>query len=160
MIKTTSNFLVKLIIVAFLIVIFQSNAQSKSNDSAESELSLIPNVEHLKAQIQAFYEGEKTKNGKTFFKLTHPSLHGGKTIDQVPEVFPWNYDLIDWQILTIENMPIPGKPNITFTSAVRVSMDVTIRTKEGNIEKPKDQTDYWVYEQGTWYWSWRGWPAD
>jgi hypothetical protein len=156
--KNKSAFSKNLFIFITLLVIFQSNARAQSNDS--SEAIQIPNVDGLKAQIQAFYEGEKNKNGKTFFKLTHPSLHRGKTIDQAPEVFPWNYDLIDWQILSIENMPIPKKPNITFTSAARVSMDVTIRTKEGKIEKPKDQTDYWVCEKGTWYWTWRGWPAD
>lgn len=149
--------------IIFMIVtlaIFPASAQQRPKVLNKPEAQQLPDLEKLKARIQRFYEGEKVKSGKVFFELTHPSLHGGKTIDQAPEVSPWEYDLQSWKIISIESIPTPDKRGVPATAAARVAMDVTIRTKMGKIEKPANQTDYWVYSSGVWYWTWRGWPAD
>ena len=149
--------------IIFMIValtISPVSAQERPKVLSKPEAQQLPDLEKLKARIQRFYEGEKVKSGKVFFELTHPSLRGGKTIDQAPDVFPWEYDLQSWKIISIESIPTPDKLEVPATAAARVAMDVTIRTKMGNIEKPANQTDYWVYSSGVWYWTWRGWPAD
>jgi len=151
------------IIFNFMVIalaISHVTAQEQPKVLSRPEALQLPDLEKLKARIERFYEGEKVKSGKVFFELIHPSLRGGKTIDQAPEVFPWEYDLLSWKIISIEPMPFPEKPEAPVTAAARVAMDVTIRTKAGETEKPADQTDYWVYSNGDWYWTWRGWPAD
>jgi len=152
------RFCIIFIFVAFAISHVTAREQPKVLSNPEA--LQLPDLEKLKARIQRFYEGEKVKSGKIFFELVHPSLRGGKTIDQAPEVFPWEYDLLSWKIISIESIPFPEKLKVPVTAAARVAMDVTIRTKAGKTKKPADQTDYWVYSDGDWYWTWRGWPAD
>lgn len=149
--------------IIFMVVVLGISlvtAQEQPKVLSKPEALQLPDLEKLKARIQRFYQGEKVKSGKVFFELVHPSLRGGMTVDQAPEVFPWEYDLLSWKIVSIEPMPSPKKPDVPATAAARVAMDVTIRTKAGKTEKPAHQTDYWVYSDGEWYWTWRGWPAD
>ncbi len=149
-----------IIFMVVVLAISHVTAQEQPKVLSKPEALQLPDLEKLKARIQRFYQGEKVKSGKVFFELVHPSLRGGMTVDQAPELFPWEYDLLSWEIILIEPKPFPKKQDVPGTAAARVAMDVTIRTKAGKTEKPAHQTDYWVYSDGEWYWIWRGWPAD
>jgi hypothetical protein len=41
-----------------------------------------------------------------------------------------------------------------------VEMDVVYQEVAKEPQESKDWTDYWVYINNKWYWTWRGWPHD
>jgi hypothetical protein len=67
------------------------------------------------------------------------------------------YKKIEWSINKVDSIIVPdAKEN----PGARVLMDATYILNDGRREYSKDQTDYWIYIDGEWYWFHRGYPAD
>ncbi len=123
---------------------------SNRNDTLESQ---------LKRRIEAFYKAELTSDWYTYYQMMSPEIKAEVSFQEFKnkaerQVAKRNSKLISWRILSIK---FHDEDNITHAD---VLMDVIVEHPDGKQEKVENQTDYWVFYEGKWYWSWRGWPHD
>jgi hypothetical protein len=128
--------------------------------------SNIPNVVQLEIRVKQLYEAEIKGDWRTWYNLSTLSLK--KVVTKKEECSYEEFEkealrqrndkfkIISWRI---NKITLREKPNYD-KLVVAVEMDVFIQEMSKKPEKSKDQTDYWVYIDNTWYWTWRGFPHD
>ncbi len=108
----------------------------------------------------SLYAAEKKGDWDKWYSLMSPMLkpQNGEIQNETPFEQTRSFEIVSYEIITIKNAEKGGSKweNIP---AVTVSMDVVVN-RNGKNEKENDQTDYWVFTDGEWYWIWRGWPYD
>jgi hypothetical protein len=119
----------------------------------------VPDAGRLKSRVQTLYQAESSHDWNTFYQILAPQVKADTTYKQfLEERDMWPaYNKVEWSIMTIESFIDPNAKN--YRSA-KVSMDATYILVDGRREHSKDQTDYWIYIEGEWYWFYRGFPAD
>jgi hypothetical protein len=152
------------------IVLIIANAYPIISASSETDTVFnIPNIDQLKVRIKQLYEAEINSNWRTWYDLSTLSLKA------VPKDYPKelsctyeefekeftnqrndNFKIVSWHINKINLREKPDQMTIT----VAVEMDVVTQEISKEPKKSKGQTDYWMYIDNAWYWTWRGWPCD
>jgi hypothetical protein len=136
--------------------------------SSETEMeSNIPNVAQLKIRVKQLYEAEIKEDLRTWYDLSTHSLNKILPKEEVSSYEEFKkefsrqkkndkFKITSWGInkITLEKKQKNNKP------VAIVKMDIFIKEMFKKPEKVKDQTDYWIYINNTWYWTWRGWPYD
>ena len=112
---------------------------------------------YLAERINKLYEAEAANDWRTIYKIMSPDVRKSEEIT-LKNVEEWierrDFKTISWEILKIK---IYEQGDAYYAD---VPMDVVIENPRGELEKVTDQTDYWIYIDGEWYWGWRGWPYD
>ncbi len=125
----------------------------------ESKGPTLPNLDELRARTDAFYAAEKTRDWRTYYDLMDRSLRdAGSFEDFVADAY-FDYQLLTWKIVSVAPARTENRP-ADVTVEAKVAMDVTVQRPRNAPERVADQTDYWVYRDGHWYWIWRGWPGE
>ena len=126
--------------------------------SSERQAS-VPYVSGLKARVEALYRAEQSKDWRTWYVMISPqNREEGTYADFLRAASKFDAQVLSFRILSIE--PFEPDDRCPDCYAASVRMDVRTEMRGGPIEKAIDQTDYWVYIDGDWYWTWRGWPTD
>ncbi len=147
--------------------------QTKHNENAEVP-SGIPDAAQLKLRIKQWYEADINKDLRTWYNISVFSLKNEKVVakelqlnyEEFEKEFNGQknfdkYKITSWAIkkITLKEKKKDESPTVA------VEMDVFVK-EEGilNIfkksKKSDNFTDYWVYIDNAWYWTWRGWPYD
>ncbi len=126
----------------------------------------------LMARIDTLYAADQRGDFKTWYSLMAPTLQKSITLREfTADGRNRNLRVVSWKILTIREIPDfqdhlekhageGTEVDLTrVSSAVEVAMEVFV-VEGGKTRLEKDQTDYWMRYDNTWYWYWRGWPGD
>lgn len=121
--------------------------------------STVPQIGYLKARIDALYQAEHDKDWRSWYLMTSPEIRKESTYEAFLKDFSSRkFELVSWRIRRIDRIDDPERS--TGVLGAKVGMDVHTQEGNGPLEHDTDQTDYWLYLDGEWYWSWRGWPDD
>jgi hypothetical protein len=148
-----------LLIILLTASIYPINPAYSENDIASN----IPNVGQLEMRIKQLYEADIKRDFRSWYNLSTHSLKVMPkelqcSYEEFEKVFSRHrdekYKILSWSIkrITLKKNP----PD----AAVAVEMDVVTQEMSKQPVKSKDLTDYWVYIDNTWYWTWRGFPYD
>jgi hypothetical protein len=157
-------------ILPLFIILLNACACPIKSAPLKSEMpSNIPNVAALEMRVKQLYEAESKRDFRTWYNLSTLSLK------VVPKDYPKErscsyeefekeftrqrddkFKILSWNI---NKITLREKPN-QITIIVAVEMDVVTQEMSKEPIRSKDQTDYWMYIDNTWYWTWRGWPID
>ncbi len=136
-----------------------ASKQGATPAAPESRTPALPNLGELRARTDAFYGAEKTRDWRTYYDLMDRSLRdAGSYEDFVADAY-FEYQLLTWRIVSIAPAQTQNRP-ADVTVEAKVAMDVKVQHPGKSPESVADQTDYWVYRDGHWYWIWRGWPGE
>ena len=119
----------------------------------------------LETTIESFYQAEQAQDWRTMWTFAASTFKRNLTYKEFVEEYvkgAKEFSLVSWKILRIEDMNVPlSEFGSKVTRAVKVPMDVIFYDKTTKTtEKSTDQTDYWIQENGRWFWHWRGFPTD
>jgi hypothetical protein len=154
------------ILILFIILLIASTFPIESASSDTVAVSDIPNVAQLEMRVKQLCEADINGDWRTWYNLSTFSL---KKV--VPKEEVCSYEEFEKEftrqrndkvkILSCSINKITLKDKLNYNKPVAaVEMDVVIQELSKKPEKRKDQTDYWVYIDDTWYWTWRGFPHD
>jgi hypothetical protein len=152
----------------------KDKVQQTKHEGSDDTPSDIPNIAQLKMRIKQWYEADINKDLRTWYNISVFSLKNEKIIakelqssyEEFEKEFNGQrnfgkYKITSWVIkkITLKEKKKDESPTVA------VEMDVFV--KEAGIlnifkksKKSDNLTDYWVYVDNSWYWTWRGWPYD
>ena len=148
----------------FLLIIFACPISVVSSDNISQ--SSIPDIKQLELRVEQIFAAESKRDWRTCYNMSTFSI-------KVPsEGFPYiSYEeyekeakrqtnngakMLSWAIKNIFKKE-QAKSKYFYAA---VEMDVVYQEVAKEPEESKDWTDYWVYINNKWYWTWRGWPHD
>jgi len=121
--------------------------------------SNVPETSELEKRITELYEAEMRQDWESWYDLT--TLKSEISYEEFRKQY--RSSEIDYKIILCGTKRFVVKPapkeKKNIKALVAVEMDIEVE-KKAKTEKIKDQTDYWVYTGDSWYWTWRGFPAD
>ncbi|GEM_PF-5518984 len=118
----------------------------------------IPDLKQLELKVNKLYEAEANRDWRTWYNLSIFSKQVSyeefekEAIRQTKS----NVKLLSWSIRNISRKIKPNSEEIY----AAVEMDVVSQVPLKKPQKEENQTDYWVYINNNWYFTWRGWPYD
>lgn len=143
------------------------------------EPSDIPDVAQLKMRVKQLYEAEIKSDWHTWYNITVHSLKKGfpKELQFDYEKFKKDWDaskeymeemkfkMISFGIKNIKLGNIKEDESYADVKDVYkyyavIEMDIVGQYNSNKPEKINNQTDYWLYIDNVWYWSYRGFPND
>jgi hypothetical protein len=159
--RSANRYLALLVAAFVLLSPLARGAAEPARGSKGQGASKIPHEAPLRARALGLYKAEAKSDWSRFYEFVSPILKRSKPPEAFSEDFArgHSFEVIAYKILSIralERDKIP--PGVE--AAAAVAMDVSVRFKNGKISKIPSQTDYWLFVDGEWYWSWRGWPYD
>jgi hypothetical protein len=113
----------------------------------------VPEINKLNNRIISLYAAEKEGDWDQWSAFMDPIKYKGAH-NSTPFSGGRSFEIVSYSISKITSVEYN-----TSTPAVAVRMDVIVN-RDGKNVKEEDQTDYWVFINGEWYWTWRGWPND
>jgi hypothetical protein len=159
--RSTNGYLAWLVAASVLLSPLAGEASEPTKGSKEQGASSIPNVTRLRARVLELYQAESQSDWSHFYELVSPILKKSKPTETFSQDFARgrSFEVVSHKISSIRALEKDKIPS-GVDAAVAVAMDVSIRFKKGEISKVPNQTDYWLFVDREWYWSWRGWPYD
>jgi len=133
-----------------------------SAEAAErGNTSRVPNTTRLQARVEKLYRAEARADWTGFYEIVSPRLRESQSAESFSQGFDRgrSFEVVFFKILSIralEKEKVP--PGVE--AAAAVAMDVSVRFPNGEVAKVPHQTDYWLFVDREWYWSWRGWPYE
>ncbi len=123
--------------------------------------SKIPHAAQLRERVLDLYKAEAKSDGSHFYEFVSPILKKSMPSETFSRDFARGrpLEVISYKILSIRSLEKDKIPP-GVDAAVAVAMDVSVRFQNGKIGTVPSQTDYWLFVDREWYWSWRGWPYD
>ena len=123
--------------------------------------SSIPDAARLRARVLELYKAEAKSDWSHFYELVSPILRKSTPPETFSQDFARgrSFEVVSYKILSLQALEKEKVPP-GIEAAAAVAMDVSVRFKNGKIETVPNQTDYWLFVDREWYWSWRGWPYD
>ncbi len=159
--RSADRYLALLAAALVLLSPLSIGAAEPARGSKEQKASKTPNQPRLRARVLGLYEAEAKSDWSRFYDFVSPVLKRST----LPEAFSQDFargrsfEVVSYKILSIRSLERDKIPP-GVKAAAAVAMDVSIRFKNGEISKVPSQTDYWLFVDGEWYWSSRGWPYD
>jgi hypothetical protein len=106
------------------------------------------------------YEAEQVGDWRRWYLMTTPELRKEMSFEQfLEETGQREFAIVSWRIRQVRAENPSNLPAGIEAGAI-VSMRIAMDHNSGRRETDDEQTDYWAYIDGEWYWSWRGWPDD
>ena len=146
--------------LAILFFLFVCGCASHTKVNIGTTPLNLPKPEELGNRIIQLYEAEMKHDWQAWYNIT--TLKNEISYEEYlksMESQKIDYEIISCSAIGFVEKPV-SKNNVKIKAAVAVAMDVEIKRNLLRTEKVKDQTDYWVFTNNSWYWTWRGFPAD
>jgi len=119
----------------------------------------VPHIGHLLERVTTLYHSEQAHDWRACYLMTFPEIRNESSYDEFSkEQSSQTFVILGWNIRGISGEDDPDSPKGAHRAMVH--MDVSVKERSGPLTSETDQTDYWLYLDGEWYWAWRGWPAD
>jgi len=159
--RSANRYLAFLVAAFVLLSPLARGAAEPAKGSKGQGASKTRNEAPLRARVLGLYKAEAKSDWSRFYEFVSPILKRSTPPEAFSQDFARgrSFEVVSYKILSIrplERDKIP--PGVE--AAAAVAMDISVRFKNGEISKVPSQTDYWLFVDGEWYWSWRGWPYD